>query len=344
MNVKIKVNLKKEIDDSYYINIGNSNFFYNTEDFFVIDSNVYAIYENILPKENFLLFDASEENKSFESVYNILSFLKKNKVIRNNSLCAIGGGITGDITAFAASIYMRGITCKQVPTTLLSMVDSSVGGKCGINFSNTKNFIGSFWQPKSVIIDINFLNSLNNEDFMSGIAEVIKMALTFDEDLTKYLIENKDNIINRKKEILIEIIKRSCEIKANVVMKDEKEAGIRRLLNFGHTFAHAIETDSNHKVKHGLAVAKGMYLESLFAFKKSYIKEERFLEVENILKLFNYNLDYSINSMDNFINSLSEDKKALSSGLVLSLTDAIGSGKIIEGIQIKEIFSFFDSL
>ena len=344
MQTKIRVDLKKEIDNSYFIEIGSSNFSFDENDFYVIDSNVYDIYKNILPKQKFILFNASEENKSFDSVIKILNFLKENRAIRSSVLCAVGGGITGDITAFAASIYMRGINCKQYPTTLLSMVDSSVGGKCGINFSHTKNFIGSFWQPKSVCIDVDFLNTLNNDEFMSGFAEVLKMALTFDKEFVDYLIEKKDLILSRDKITLNEIIKRSCGIKANVVMQDEKEGGIRRLLNFGHTFAHAIETDSNHKIKHGLAVAMGIYLETLFAVEKGYIKESVFKDIKNILNIFNYDIDYTIDSMDIFMNALSEDKKALSSGLVLSLTDGIGSGKIIESIQIKEIFTFFDNL
>jgi 3-dehydroquinate synthase len=344
MTSKIRVDLKKKIDNSYDIQIGKSIFEFDENDFFVIDSNVYSLYKKILPKDKIYIFEASEEEKSFNSVIKILSFLKENKAIRSSVISAIGGGITGDITAFAASIYMRGIKCKQTPTTLLSMVDSSVGGKCGINFENTKNFIGSFWQPKSVLIDIDFLDTLEESEFYSGLAEVLKMAITFDRDFTYFLVENKERIINKEPEILIEIIKKSCEIKAKVVMEDEKESGLRRLLNFGHTFAHAIETDSNHSIKHGLAVAKGIYLETLFAAEQGYIDKEVVDEVLYILQIFNYDVKYNISYMDKFIDALSEDKKALSSGLVLSLTDRIGSGKIIEGIQIKDIFSFFDNL
>ena len=344
MLTSLNVNLKKVVDDSYKINIGQNflkNFEVRDSIFYVIDKNVYELHNKIMPKENFYLFEASEHNKNMDETVKILSFIKKNKGIRSSKLIAIGGGITGDITAFAASIYMRGIKCEQIPTTLLSMVDSSVGGKCGINFGGIKNFVGSFWQPDSVNIDINFLQTLPDDEFYSGLSEVIKMALTFNKDFTYYIMDNAEKIKERQSDVLIELIFNSCKIKSNVVMQDEKEKGLRRLLNFGHTFGHAIETDSNHQIKHGIAVAKGMYYETLFAANNGLIDKNVVNIVKNILEKFDYDLQYSITNKDLFFKSLSEDKKMLNSGLVLSLTDGLGSGKIVEKIKIEDIVSFF---
>ncbi len=343
MTKTLKVDLKKLQDDSYSINIdkGIVDFSNANDGFYVIDKNVFNLHKNLMPKKNFYLFTADEHNKNFEEIIKILSFLKENRCIRSSMLTAVGGGITGDITAFAASIYMRGVKCKQVPTTLLSMVDSSVGGKCGINFKGTKNFVGSFWQPDSVAIDINFLKTLPEDEYYSGLAEVIKMALTFDKNFVEFIMNNSDKIKLKEESVLTELIYKSCRIKSEVVMKDEKETGLRRLLNFGHTFGHAIETDSAHKIKHGIAVAKGMYYETLFAVEKGFIKKETLDKVIEILKLFDYEIYYEINNQNVFFNSLSEDKKVLDTGIVLSLTDGLGSGKIIEAIQTEDIVSFF---
>ena len=344
MTETLKVDLRKIRDNSYSIEIGEKIIKKLPTDkniFYIIDKNVFNLHHKLMPDANFLLFEASEHNKNFKETEKILSFLKEKKAIRTSTITAVGGGITGDISAFAASIYMRGIKCKQIPTTLLSMVDSSVGGKCGINFAGTKNFIGSFWQPSSVTIDINFLNTLSEEEYYSGLAEIIKMAVIFDEKLVNYIYKNSGLIKQKNYDILAKLIYRSCEIKADVVMKDEKEQGMRKLLNFGHTFGHAIETDSNHKIKHGLAVAKGMYLETLFASEKGFIDKTIPEKVKNLLKLFDYDINYQIQDKDLFFNSLSEDKKVLSSGIVLSLTDRLGSGKIVEAVNINEIVSFF---
>lgn len=347
MTTELRVDLNQNIDNSYSIHIGEDLFSRQSRtetDIFIIDRNVFHLHSKIMPKDNYFLYDADEKNKTFEKVIDILDFFKEKRCIRSTVITAIGGGITGDITAFAASIYMRGIKCRQVPTTLLSMVDSSVGGKCGINFSGTKNFVGTFWQPESVIIDLNFIRTLDDMDFYSGFAEVIKTALTFDKSFVEYLVTQKTKIHNRDTEVLTYIINKCCEIKADVVMKDERESGLRRLLNFGHTFAHAIETDSQHAIKHGHAVATGMYLESLYAQKAGVIDKHVLEEIEEIIKLFGYETTYPIESKKIFINALTEDKKALSSGLVLSLTDNIGSGKIIEGVQIEHLSSFFNNL
>lgn len=343
MRAKLGVDLKKTVDDSYDIQIGSGVFkdLSSSGAIYVIDRNVYELHRSNMPSENVFLFDASETNKTLESATHILTFLKEKKCMRSSVLTAIGGGITGDITAFAASVYMRGIKCRQVPTTLLSMVDSSVGGKCGVNFSGTKNFVGTFWQPQSVTIDMDFLKTLAEDDFYSGFAEVIKMALTFDAEFVEYLKDNQKKIHDRDTDTLGYIVKKCCEIKADVVMQDERESGLRRLLNFGHTFGHAIETDSHHGIKHGQAVAIGMALETEYAATAGLIEQQVDIDVKAVLRQFGYDTHYAIKSMDVFINALSEDKKALNSGLVLSLTDDIGSGKIIEGVQIEHLSSFF---
>lgn len=346
MPIDVHVNLKKEVDDSYPIQIGEGVFSAlkpSIASVFIIDRNVYELHQESMPKDRFFLFDADEKSKTFENIVRMLEFMKSHKCIRSSEVIAIGGGITGDMTAFAASIYMRGIQCRQVPTTLLSMVDSSVGGKCGINFEGTKNFIGSFWQPASVTIDLNFLQTLTDEDYFSGLAEVLKMALTFDKPFVDYIITHQAEIIARDTAVLSYLIQRCCEIKADVVMKDERESGLRRLLNYGHTFAHAIETDSNHQIKHGHAVAIGMVLETLYAENAGLIDVGVTEQIQSIMAGFGYATSYQIKDFEKFINALQEDKKALTSGLVLSLTAPIGTGRIFEGIQMDDLTSFFQS-
>ena len=164
------------------------------------------------------------------------------KLDRSSALIALGGGVIGDITGFAASTYMRGISYIQIPTTLLAQVDSSVGGKTGVNHKLGKNMIGTFWQPRLVWIDVETLKTLPKRELLAGLAEVIKYGVIQDKELFDFLEVNRDKILNLDKDALTHIIKRSCEIKAEVVSKDEREAGLRAILNYGHTIGHAIET------------------------------------------------------------------------------------------------------
>ncbi|MCA1927801.1 MAG: 3-dehydroquinate synthase [Calditerrivibrio sp.] len=343
---KVKVNIPPNDSKSYDILIGSGfvkselkNLLEETKVHFIVDKNVKGLYPDLFSAETFLI-EADEHNKRLPTVEEILKFLKYRNCLRGDIVLAIGGGIVGDIVGFASSIYMRGVKFIQVPTTLLSMVDSSVGGKTGVNLEDVKNLVGSFYQPEKVLIDTLFLDTLSDEEFYSGFAEVIKYSLIFDNELYKFLFDNHMEIKKRDKKMLEFIIKRCCEIKASVVEEDEKEKGVRRLLNLGHTFGHAIEIDSDHKIKHGHAVAKGIYLETLFAKKYGLVAKETTDYVKNIFDLYGYDTSYNILNEERFFLALSSDKKTKSDGIVLALTYNIGSGIIKEGIDLNNIKNF----
>jgi shikimate kinase / 3-dehydroquinate synthase len=208
-----------------------------------------------------------EKFKTLDWVNSIYTALLINSFDRKSALIALGGGVIGDITGFAAATFMRGVPFVQIPTTLLAMVDSSIGGKTGVNHPMGKNMIGAFYQPKKVIMDLDVLRSLPKEEFLAGMAEVIKYGVIRDASFFDYLENNRGKIIALDPDMLEHIVLRSCEIKAEVVSKDEREGGLRAILNFGHTVAHAIETAGNYTMRHGHAVAIGMVYAAQLAHK-----------------------------------------------------------------------------
>ncbi|MGA1846742.1 3-dehydroquinate synthase [Deferribacter abyssi] len=344
MSYNLIVNLKKEIDYSYPIIIDRGciedilEMYYDS--FFIIDSTIYSFYGKFFVNiDKKFIYEASEENKNIESVLEILKWLKNNQANRRSKLIVLGGGITGDVGGFAASIYMRGVGFIQVPTTLLSMVDSSVGGKTGVNFERRKNFIGSFKQPEKVFIDTIFLSTLADKEYKNGLAEVIKYSLMFDEKFYEFLLLNYNKITAKEKDTVMDMIYRCCKLKADVVRLDEFESGIRKFLNFGHTIGHAIEVDSNYSIKHGFAVAIGMYLETLIGAELGEVEKDTIDFVIKILRLFGFDYKYKVRNKDLFIRAMMDDKKIEDKGLVLSLTNGIGAGKIINGISMEDILT-----
>jgi 3-dehydroquinate synthase len=199
-----------------------------------------------------------EKFKNLDWANAIYTALLTNSFDRKSFLVALGGGVIGDLTGFAAATFMRGIPFVQIPTTLLAMVDSSVGGKTGVNHPMGKNMIGAFYQPKKVLMDLDVLGSLPRPEFLSGMAEVIKYGVICDAAFFEYLDRNRDRILNLDREALAHVVQRSCELKAGVVSQDEREGGLRAILNFGHTLGHAVETAENYTMRHGEAVAIGM--------------------------------------------------------------------------------------
>lgn len=346
----VRVDLKKEVDSSYDITIGSSFAREVIEKlrsegcFFMADENVFDLYSGFFTHDNMFRFRADEHNKTHESVVAVLGFLFRCGARRDSRLVIIGGGITGDVGGFVAATYMRGISFIQMPTTLLSMVDSSVGGKTGINFRGAKNNVGAFAQPEHVYIDMDFLKTLSDEEFLNGVAEVIKYGAIFDADFFGYLEANREKVIARDAETLAYVVKRCCEMKADVVKRDEKEKGDRALLNFGHTFAHAIETDSDHGVKHGYAVAAGMYLETDFAVKTGEARPETLQRIESILSAYGFSTSYQIEDRELFFQAMLADKKADKKGLTLALTPSIGSGRILKNISPQSVVDYFNNL
>jgi len=253
-----------------------------------------------------LPFFASEKNKSFKQVNFYLNKILSKNFNRSDLIIGVGGGITGDVAGFVASIFKRGINFINIPTTLLAQVDSSIGGKTGVNSNQGKNLIGSFYQPKLVISDISFLNFLSKKEMICGYAEILKHSLIKDKIFFNWLKKNTENIFKKKSKELTYAIKKSCRIKMYFVNKDVNEKGLRMILNFGHTFAHAIEVKNNYskKVTHGEAVLSGMILALRISFIKKLCTLKTVNEIEQIYKNNGLNYTYKKYSNQNLINSL----------------------------------------
>ena len=253
--------------------------------FVVTDYNVASShlerFKKIIPKAEYLIANAGEQSKAFPPLQDLCERILAKGADRNSLIIAFGGGVVGDLAGFAASILLRGIDFVQMPTTLLSMVDSSVGGKTGINCKHGKNLIGAFYQPKMVICDTSFLATLPLRQIRSGYAEIIKYGLIADRNFYDFLSENFSKIMLLEEKFVVAAIKRSCEIKAQIVSKDETEQGIRAILNFGHTFAHILEAETEYGniLNHGEAVAIGMLMAAQMSNDIGLLASE---ELENI--------------------------------------------------------------
>jgi len=286
-----------------------------------------------------------EEHKNLATLQQIYNELLRYRLDRKSAVVALGGGVVGDIAGFAASTYMRGIPYIQVPTTLLAQVDSSVGGKTGVDHELGKNMIGAFWQPKLVWVDGDTLKTLPERQFRAGLAEVIKYGVIYDSELFAFLEKNKDSIMNLNEEALIHIIKRSCEIKAGVVSQDEREAGLRAILNYGHTIGHAIETVTGYtRFLHGEAVAIGMHLEARLAEKLGLIPEDQAVRIKNLIESYGLPAEKpnDLKEQSLFL-SMQLDKKAVAGELKFILPEKIGEVRIQEGISDKTLRELFVS-
>jgi len=271
-----------------------------------------------------------EEYKNMQSVEYALDRLFDAKFDRNSTLIAFGGGVIGDMTGFIASIFLRGIKFIQIPTTLLSMVDSSVGGKTGINNKYGKNLIGAFYQPEAVYINTSFLETLDKREFSAGMAEIIKMAVMFDKEFFENIKNN--NLA------LEEMIKRAVELKAEVVNQDEKEKGIRSVLNYGHTFGHVIENLTNYKTYlHGEAVAIGTVMANELSKKLGYLSKKEANEIKTLLEKYNLPTSFKIKDIDEFYNHFFLDKKTLNNKIKFIIPEKIGKYKIVKNIDEKII-------
>jgi 3-dehydroquinate synthase len=269
-----------------------------------------------------------EQSKSLDWANSIYTALLINSFDRKSALVALGGGVIGDLTGFAAATFMRGVPFIQVPTTLLAMVDSSVGGKTGVNHPMGKNMIGAFYQPRKVLMDLGCLRSLPREEFLAGMAEVIKYGVIRDAAFFDYLEKNREKILALEPEALEYIVRRSCEIKAEVVAKDERESGLRAILNFGHTVGHAIETAESYTLRHGYAVAIGMVYASRLAHKTGLCDASVPERVETLVRSYGLPADLSAlgrrQSVAGLMDTMRIDKKAEAGKVKLVLPKKIG--------------------
>ena len=313
----------------------------------VTNPTVYPLYGAVvaksLKKAGFDVLSVTipdgEEYKDLLWAEHVFNILLKAKLDRSSALVALGGGVIGDITGFAASTYMRGISYIQVPTTLLAQVDSSVGGKTGVNHRLGKNMIGTFWQPRLVWIDTATLKTLPGREFLSGLAEVIKHGVIWDGKLFDFLEAGKKKILNLDNKSIMHIIKRSCEIKAEVVSKDERESGLRSILNFGHTIGHAIETATGYRrYLHGEAVAIGMCLEAELSGKLKFIGSDKVRRIKSLVESYGLPSEMPEDiDIKHILSSMELDKKVVAGELRFILPERIGKVKIHKGVSERVI-------
>jgi 3-dehydroquinate synthase len=285
-----------------------------------------------------IILQHGEKAKSVQNFQKILNFLANNNFDRTDLIIAVGGGVVGDISGYVASSYLRGIQFIQIPTTLLAQVDSSVGGKTAINISAGKNLVGAFYNPKGVIIDTSVLTTLSNREFKAGLAEVIKYAIIQDKSLFALLKKYSQQILLKDPHKIEEIIFASIQTKAKIVTKDEKENGIRAILNFGHTFGHAIEAHGKYKkILHGEAVAKGMKVASRISYLENLISEEEYNEIVTLLDLFNFDLSLHQYKFKELKPYIFRDKKMKAGKLNLVLLNKLSNAVVINSFDSKNL-------
>ena len=350
---KIKVELGK---DSYDIFIGEKLFddvakFITESNFskkvlIVTDENIFNLHSKTL--RDFLknydlnfeieIIPSGEMSKNLENAEKLYTCAIESAMDRKSVIMAVGGGVVGDLAGFVASTFLRGINFIQVPTTLLAQVDSSVGGKTAINHKLGKNLIGAFYQPKAVFIDVETLKTLPQKEIRAGLGEIVKYGVIADADFFSYLEKNVEGILSRNVEVLKRIIKRSCEIKAEVVSKDERESGLRKILNFGHTIAHAIEEETGYvKYSHGEAVAVGMIGAALISQKLNYIDSEKVARLKNLIERFGMYKHCEGCNVEGIYKELFRDKKVIGGKLNWVLMKDFGNVEITDKVPEKVI-------
>lgn len=279
----------------------------------------------------------SEEAKQLSEVARVLDALLALKLERREPIIALGGGVVGDLVGFVASIYLRGIPFVQVPTTLLAQVDSSIGGKTGVNSPRGKNLIGSFYQPSLVMMDVEVLQTLDDGDFRAGLAEVVKYGFIRDRAFLEFLIREAQAVRMREPEALQKVVFRSCVNKAQVVVRDEREQGERALLNFGHTLGHAFETLAMyHGLKHGLAVAIGMRFAARLSEARKIAPEGLSAEVDRLLERFDLKLPAPDCSVEQCLEVMTLDKKVSQGTVKFIVLEATGQARI-EALRFEEL-------
>ncbi len=285
-----------------------------------------------------VILEDGEQYKTIDSVMIIVEELLRQKYDRRSTIIALGGGVVGDIAGFAASIYQRGVNFIQIPTTLLSQVDSSVGGKTGVNHPLGKNMIGAFYQPQCVIADTGTLNTLSARELSAGIAEVIKYGLIYDASFFEWIEQNTAEFIARNSEFLAQAILVSCRIKADIVAQDEREMGIRAILNLGHTFGHAIEASMGYgNWLHGEAVAAGMVMAIDLSLRHGWVDEQLKQRTVKLLERCSLPVD-SPHSMsnDDYMATMAIDKKTVNGTIKFVLLKALGKA-IVTADYVPEL-------
>ncbi|MCL1981045.1 MAG: 3-dehydroquinate synthase [Proteobacteria bacterium] len=285
-----------------------------------------------------ITFPAGEASKRLGTIEQLASKLAGQGLDRQDGLIALGGGVTGDMTGFLASIYMRSICFIQIPTSLLAQVDSSVGGKTGVDLAQGKNLLGTFYQPRAVFIDTEVLHTLPREEFLGGMAEVIKYGASLDADFFAWLGQKQKNILGLDSPVIMEMIRRCCELKAKVVEQDEREGGLRRVLNFGHTIGHAVEAASGYRLNHGFAVAIGMRAVAELAIRIGLADSSVGVEMVQLLRAYHLPIDIPPEFDRASLRAyLAIDKKTVGGRIHFVLPERIGKVRITDQIEEADI-------
>lgn len=313
----------------------------------VTDSNVRALYadevqallQTCFPAVFVHCFPAGEENKNLKTVEAVYETLIVHHFDRGDLLVALGGGVVGDLTGFVAATYLRGIDFIQVPTTLLSQVDSSIGGKTGVDFLQYKNMVGAFYQPKLVYMNLNALRTLPEEQIVSGMGEIIKHGLIRDRAYYEWLKQHRGEILALQSDAVEEMIYRSCEIKREIVERDPKEKGERALLNFGHTVGHAIEKLSDFTLSHGACVALGMLAAARISLDLGNITAEELSDIRQCLLSFGFKTTTAGFSPEEVLKATKSDKKMAGSKVKFILLSAPGDAYIWRELTDEQILA-----
>ena len=305
----------------------------------VTNAKVGGLYlQNLLsridcPQKFVISVPDGEEYKNMQTIEAILEQLFVSRLDRSSVIIALGGGVVSDMVGFTASIFERGIKFINIPTTLLAQVDASVGGKTGVNNKFGKNLIGSFYQPKAVFCEINFLKTLPKREFAAGVAEALKMAITFDKEMFDWL-----KSVNLDDENLAKLVEKSVILKAKVVEQDEKEKGLRAILNYGHTFAHVIENETNYKeFLHGEAVAIGMNMANRLSVRLGLLSEAQAEDIKQVLVKFGLPVSYKIENEYAFYEAFFMDKKTKDDKINFIIADKIGSAIIKNDVKKEDV-------
>lgn len=302
---------------------------------YIIDANVYKLYNNRfaqLDEKKIYLMEAVEHKKNMDTVMEIISFMQKTGVQKNWKVVCFGGGITQDVTTIASNLYLRNIDWYFFPTTLLSMCDSCIGGKCGINFGDFKNQIGVFYPPKKIFIDTGFIDTLTDDDYINGWGELLKFSLTTDEKFY-YDIENKETFIPCDN--IAEYIHKGLLIKKMIIEEDEFESDLRRILNYGHTFGHALEAYTNNAVPHGKGVIWGIDAVNYISVKHGLISEDVYFRIKALIKRAFIKEEIKISDPEKLFNIIRTDKKVKGKILSFALLDKI-SHLVVYPIEINQ--------
>ncbi|MDR1066014.1 MAG: 3-dehydroquinate synthase [Clostridiales bacterium] len=311
----------------------------------VTDSVVNGLYADELERElndvatdvRRFVFPAGEASKTLSVVSDMYEFFLANRLDRRSAVVALGGGVCGDMAGFAAATYMRGVRFVQVPTTLLSQVDSGVGGKTGVDFAERKNIIGAFYQPKLTYINVSTLDSLPGAQLASGIGEAIKHGLIADAGYFSFIRDSARKIKEREKDALMKLVERSCEIKAKIVSKDEKESDLRAILNFGHTVGHAIEALKNFKLAHGHCVAIGCLAALRLSCEKGGVSDREVDAAADLFRFFDLPVSFSGIDERDVYEAATYDKKAVDGAINMILLEKIGKARVYEKTPFEDI-------